>query len=180
MNSTATTAESIVGSIRIVGVQLFMDINALQAGFDFDEEMNKAALPEKMLRRTVKEECVHHLRNHPVRFPEINRDHILENLPISTLGVSHLSKLNPSQLTLINKYLLAHSFRRVQLASNTPNKAVLGNGTRVDIPWRLGFHDFSPGGQMLSYMSGEEILGVKKLQGCVLDKVEWMLWQSLK
>lgn len=169
-----------MGSIKIVGAQLFLDINAGNAGFEFDEEMNKAGRYSKTFHWTVKEECVHHLKNQPIRFPEINRNHILENLPISTLGVSHLSKLDRSQLTLINKYLIAHSFRRVQLASNTPNKAILGNGTRVDIPWRLGFYDFSPGGQMLSFMSGEEIVSIKKVAGCVLDKVEWMLWQSLK
>lgn len=134
----------------------------------------KALLTPRGDRPDTLEEIRWQLEHLPTGFPEVSRKDIMQNLPLSILAIPGIQECLHAQVSELNRYLqrarIIHGKRKVDI----------GNGELRDIPYALNpYIEYSPAGRMLWFLSGKSQPYpdmYRKL--CVLQQLEWIIWQS--
>ena len=139
----------------------------------------KALLTPHGDRPDTLEEIRWQLEQLPVGFPEVSREDIMQNLPLSILAISGIQECLHTQVSELNRYLQTAAFRYAEIIQGK-RKVDIGNGGLKDIPYALNpYIEYSPAGRMLWFLSGKSKPYpdmYRKL--CVLQQLEWIIWQS--
>lgn len=149
------------------------------AGARHDNALRDTSISNGHQTNNLLEELHYQLEHLPLGFPEVSREHIMLNVPLTILAVSGIQECHNAQINELNRYLQTAVFRYTMIEQGK-HKVDVGNGGLKNIPYALNPHiDFSPAGRMLWFISGKQTPYpdmYRKL--CVLQQLEWIVWQS--
>lgn len=155
-------------------------VRPILAGTDRDQYLAKIPAPITFLGRSMLDVLRWELEQLPQGFPEISREHIMRDLPLTVLAIPGIHMCTQAQINLLNQYLPTAAFRFAMIQPSG-NKVDVGNGGLKHIPYALNpLVEYSEAGKMLHFMRNPDPYPEMFRRQVVLQNLEWIIWQSKK
>lgn len=155
-------------------------LKAILAGTERDQYLAGIPAPVTSSSRSMLDVIRWELEQLPQGFPEVSREHIMRNLPLTVLALPGVHMCTQAQINPLNQYLATAAFRYAMIQPSGM-KVDVGNGGLKHIPYALNpLVEYSEAGKMLHFMKNPDPHPEMFRRQVVLQNLEWIIWQSKK